>query len=365
VLNILIYLLLGTLLTIIAAIVAFLAYALIRYTPIIARVFEEKPLLIPLRLPPEPGGEDVRFTTLDGLGLAGTYYRARTRVRSGVIVFCHEFLSDRSSYLPYADPFRALGFDVFTFDFRNHGASDHGPNYLPLQWVTDHEVEDISAALRYLRSRPDHDPAGFGLFGVSRGGGAALVAASKNAQVWGVITDGAFPTRGTMLAYILRWAEIYVGNPVLWKMMPRWVFSFVGWSGRMHSARRLNCRFPDIEHAVARLSPCSWLMIHGEKDAYIVPSIARALFSQAKEPKEAWFVPKAKHNRCLQVDPSAYAERVAGFVRRFAPRQAPATAPIPTSERLAVEPEANETLLKTELGGRTVLVGGLTAPVSG
>ena len=47
-----------------------------------------------------------------------------------------------------------------------------------------------------------------------------------------MITDGAFPTRGTMLAYILRWAEIYVAQSrILWKIMPRWVFRFLGLGG--------------------------------------------------------------------------------------------------------------------------------------
>ena len=68
---------------------------------------------------------------------------------------------------------------------------------------------DLQGALAYLRSRPDHDPAGFGLFGVSRGGSTALVVGAAERDVWGVVTDGAFPTRGTMTAYILRWAEIY------------------------------------------------------------------------------------------------------------------------------------------------------------
>jgi hypothetical protein len=62
-------------------------------------------------------------------------------------------------------------------------------------------------------------------------------------------------------------------------------------------------------------------MIHGEKDAYIGPEIARTLFAEAKEPKELWIVPRAKHNRCREVEPEAYADRVVSFLRRSAPRQ--------------------------------------------
>ena len=76
-------------------IVSFLIYAVTRYAPIIGRIFEEKPLFLPLRLPPTTGGEEVRLKTRDGMELAGTYFKAATPTRVGVLVFCHEFLSDR------------------------------------------------------------------------------------------------------------------------------------------------------------------------------------------------------------------------------------------------------------------------------
>ena len=119
-----------------------------------------------------------------------------------MIVYCHEYLSDRWSFHPYLDHLRDLGFDIFTFDFRNHGESESEPGYAPMQWTSDREVRDLRAALAYLRSRPDRDPAGFGLFGVSRGGTTGLLVAPAERDVWGVITDGAFPTQGTMVAYI-------------------------------------------------------------------------------------------------------------------------------------------------------------------
>jgi pimeloyl-ACP methyl ester carboxylesterase len=328
-----------------AVVAAFLVYVAVRYSPIINRIFEEKPMFLPLRLKPEERGESVRFRTEDGLELSGSYFRARTETRAGVLVFCHEYLSDRWSFRPYTDHLRDQGFDIFSFDFRNHGESASDPGYNPLQWVTDHEVRDLRAALAYLRTRPDRDPADVGLFGVSRGGSTALVVAASEPSVWGVVTDGAFATRGTMLAYILRWAEIFVGNPYLWKGMPLWVFQFLSWIGRLRSERRLNCRFPDVERAVSRLAPRPWLMIHGAKDAYIGPDIARTLFAEAREPKELWIVPKAKHNRCREVEPKAYALRVGAFFEQYAPRRAPQPAappaPVPVRTREHASPSAS------------------------
>ncbi len=298
-----------------------LAYLWIRYAPIIGRIFEDSPVFRPLRADPLEGGEEVRFPTADGYSLAGTYLRSRQGSRIGVIVFCHEFLGDRSSAGPYAGTLLDLGFDLFSFDFRNHGESDSEPGHSPLQWTSNRETRDLKAALAYLRNRSDADPAGVGLFGVSRGGATAMAVAAREPRVWGVVTDSAFPTRGTMTAYILRWAEIYVGTGPIWRAMPLFVFKFVGWAGRKRTERRLGRRFPDIERAVARIGPRPLLMIHGEKDNYIGPDIARGLFAHVQEPKELWIVAGAKHNRSREVDPIAYREHVENFFRRYAPRR--------------------------------------------
>jgi alpha-beta hydrolase superfamily lysophospholipase len=340
------------------ALILFLIYAVVRYSPIIGRIFEEKPLFLPLQVPPRMDGEEVLFSTSDGLKLSGSYFRARTSTRIGVVVFCHEYLSDRWSFEPYADSLRNQGFDVFAFDFRNHGSSASDPAYHPLQWVTDHEVRDLRAALDALRSRPDHDPAGFALLGISRGGGAALVVAAEDPTVWGVVTDGAFPTDGTMTNYILRWAEIYVHSERLVKWIPLRVYQFLGWTGRIRSQYRLSCRFPKVEQAAARLAPRPWLMIHGGRDAYIGPEIAQQLFDMAGDPKELWIIPNAKHNRCRELEPDAYAQRLADFFRRHAPRRAPLPVPAP-----AVALPTDSALDVASACSASTITGGLAAPL--
>ncbi len=303
------------------SLVVSLVYLRIKYAPIIGQKFEESPLFLPLRVTAEEQGESVTFTARDGIALAGSYFRARTPTRAGVLVYCHEFLSDRWSYLPYIDHMRDLGFDVFTFDFRNHGASGVEPGYQPMHWASDREVGDLRAALAYLRSRPDRDPAGFGLFGVSRGGTTALLVTPAEPDVWGIVTDGAFPTIGTMMAYIDRWAELYIPNPIMRNGIPRWLYRILARSGRRRSERGRGCRYPDLEKAVARLAPRPWLAIHGQRDTYISPEIVEELIAHGDGPRELWLVPDAKHNRCREREPEAYAGRLLDFVDRYAPRR--------------------------------------------
>jgi uncharacterized protein len=296
-------------------------YLTVKYTPVINRIFQAQPLFMPLKETPVERGESVEFRTADGLRLSGSYLRARTEEQAGVIVYCHEYLSDRWSFRPYVDHLRDLGYDVFTFDFRNHGSSDLDHDYAHLQWTTEHEIHDLRAALSYLRTRDDHDPAGFGLFGVSRGGTTALITAAGEPDVWGVVTDGAFPTQGTVVAYIVRWAQIYVPSAFLRSLIPMWLFGFLARTARLHTERSLNCRFPSVEAAVSRLTPRPWLMIHGQRDTYIGPEIAQELFDRGAEPKELWLVPDAKHNRCRETAPDAYATRLHDYLQRFAPRR--------------------------------------------
>jgi pimeloyl-ACP methyl ester carboxylesterase len=302
---------------------AFMAYIWIRYAPIIVRIFEETPVFAPLRVVPEEGGESLRIPTEDGFELAASYFPAETAQRAGVVVFCPEYLGDRWSFQPYCDGLREAGFDVLSFDFRNHGDSGVDRSYNPLQWVSDIEVLDLRAVLRYLRSRPDRDPAGVALFGVSRGGGAALCLAAQDPTVWAVVTDGAFPTRGTMLSYVLRWAEIPVRWKPMLKLMPRWMYAFAAWTGRYTAQRRSGRSYPNLERAAARIAPRPWLMIHGERDVYIGPDIAMGLFAHAGDPKRAWIVPGAKHNRCREADPDQYRVNLLRFLAEAAPRRVP------------------------------------------
>jgi alpha-beta hydrolase superfamily lysophospholipase len=340
---------LGLLVPAVAAVVL-LIYLTVKYAPIIRQKFEEPPLFLPLRVGPSERGEPVAFPTADGFMLAGTYLRARTAGRAGVMVYCHEFLSNRWSYRPYIDHLRDLGFDVFTFDFRNHGESPAEPGYEPMHWASDREVTDLRAALAYLRSRPDRDPAGYGLFGVSRGGTTALLVTPEERDVWGVITDGAFPTIGTMMAYILRWAELYLRNPMVRNAIPRWLYRSLARSGRRRSERGRGCRFPDLERAVARMAPRPWLAIHGQRDTYINPEIVEELFDRGNGPREMWLVPDAKHNRCREREPEAYAGRLLDFVDRYAPRRPITESPESESESESEAESQPEPVAKPTIG---------------
>jgi pimeloyl-ACP methyl ester carboxylesterase len=291
---------------------ALLIFVLARYLGILVRIFEEKPLFISPRGQPLPDADEVRVPLGGGLTLAGTYAKGRGK-RRGVILFAPEFGGHRWSAATYAGHLLAEGFDLFTFDFRNQGDSDFQPGYEPLQWVTNHEARDVRAALDYLQSRPDADPRGVGLFGVSRGGGAGIVAAAKHPFVRCVVTDGAFATRAVMVPYMRKWVSLYCSQLRLQRWLPDWFLNLVAVIALGYLSRRRRCRFPNVERATRKLAPRPLLMIHGGGDTYIKPPMARRLFECAGEPRTLWVVEKAKHNQAVNAAPEEYRARVAAF----------------------------------------------------
>jgi pimeloyl-ACP methyl ester carboxylesterase len=286
-----------------------------RYAPSIRRAFEETPIFAPTEGVPHPAAEEVEFQTPDGLTLRGSYLHAAGQRPKGLIVFCHEYLSDRWSGISYWEFLQRDGFDIFAFDFRNHGSSDTDPTYKPRHWVTNADLTDLEAALRYVRSRVDSAELPIGLFGISRGGGAAIGVAARDRDVRCVVTDGAFPTYSTMLTYMKKWMWLYTGDSLFYKMLPDWYIWFVGRRVLSTIERDFGCRFVRLERAIARLAPRPTLMIHGGRDSYIRPEMARQFYECAREPREFWVVEGARHNACLETAGDEYRHKVRDFFR--------------------------------------------------
>jgi pimeloyl-ACP methyl ester carboxylesterase len=303
---------------------ALYVYLRLKYLGNVVRIFQEKPLLTPPRGQPLPGAEDVSFRAADGLTLHGLYLKTHARHRRGVILFGLEFGSSCWACAPYCDQLLENGFDIFTFESRNQGQSDRQPGYEPLQWVTNFEVMDGQAAIAYLRGRSDAHPRGVGFFGISKGGGAGLVAASRDPYVRCFVTDGVFATYTTMVPYMRKWVRIYNDRYWIHTLLPIWMYGLIGRTALRRIGRARGCRFPHLERAIARLSPRPLLMIHGGADTYIKPQMARALFERAGPPKAFWLVEGAKHNQALNLQPVEYQRRVLEFFETHLAESAPA-----------------------------------------
>jgi dipeptidyl aminopeptidase/acylaminoacyl peptidase len=300
------------------AILAFYLYYRARHLAFVVRVFEEKPLFIIPRGTPVDGAEDVCIPMPDGRTLRGCYLKTPAADRKGVILFGLEFGSNRWSCAQYCSRLLDAGYDVFACELRNQGDSDPDPTYDPLQWATDRDLDDLRAAVKYLHYRPDADPAGIGIFGISKGGSLGLAIAAEDRLVKCVCTDGAFATYTTVVRYMKKWVGIAIPSRSQWRQgVPDWFYGLLGQSAVGKVERRRAVEFVSVERAVRRLRQ-PLLMIHGGADTYITPEIAEKLFAEVKRAagKELWVVPGAKHNQALHVAGDEYHAKVVAFFDR-------------------------------------------------
>ena len=282
-----------------------------KYMGFLVRIFQERPLFIIPRGQPTDAADPVALRAGDGLTLRGCYF-ATPHPRRGVILFGLEYGSNRWACRPYCEKLLAAGFDIFTYEPRNQGESDKDANYEPLQWVTDRDVADMRSAVAYLSKRPDADPRGIGLFGISKGGSTGLVVAALEPSVRCIATDGAYATYTTMVPYIRRWIGIYSDRRRLQRVLPTWFYGQVGLTGMRRVARNRGVSYPSVERAAGKFDR-PLLMIHGGADTYIKPEMAQAIFSRARGAKDLWIVPNAKHNQAINAAGDEYHARIVKF----------------------------------------------------
>lgn len=260
-------------------------------------------------------GEAVRFRSWDGTSLQGMHLSPPPNSEyKGTIVFCHEYGSDLYSCARYTRPLLEAGYNVFTFDFRAHGESS-GIDYKPLQWPSDKELGDVLGACAYVESllAAEGKPAEIGLFGISRGAGAGLLAASSNPNIKAIVCDGAFDTHNTLIALMKRWAHIFARIKLVYQNHPDAFWKTLLWLMMRFAQPKLGRRFPSVLKALTDMQPRPILFIHGQRDSYIRVEQTQILHAAAPDPKYLWVVKRAKHNQAVALVPKAYAGRTVAF----------------------------------------------------
>jgi len=324
----------------ILSLVVFLVLLIAKYVRICLNIFlDTRPPLYTGPRDFQPlHGQVVRFRSFDGTSLRGMHLNTQNRaVYKGAIVFCHEYGSDMYSCSRYIRPLIDAGFDVFTFDFRGHGESSISKKYHPLQWPSDKEQEDALGACAYVESILEKEgrPVEIGLFGISRGAGAGLLASSSDPNIKAIICDGAFSTDTTVIAFMKRWAHIFARVKLVYENHSEMFWKFLAWLLTQFAQPKLGCRFPSVRKALKEMLPRPILFIHGQKDRYIRVDQTQLLYQAAPSPKYLWIVEEAKHNQSAVLQPQQYAARTVAFFRKHLAHEA-------VDEREVTDPAVTE-----------------------
>jgi dienelactone hydrolase len=130
---------------------------------------------------PAAGTQRVSIRTEDGITLAATWYEPSTR-SAPAVVLVHMLHRTRRDWDGIASRLASEGIGALAIDLRGHGESSgallegDSPDYSAL-------VRDVTAARRYLATRPDVQQGRMGIAGASIGANVAVLAAATDPAV--------------------------------------------------------------------------------------------------------------------------------------------------------------------------------------
>jgi uncharacterized protein len=232
--------------------------------------------------------EDVQLQTSDGLSLEGSYVPSRNG--AAVIVAFGRKGSQR--------PARMLarhGYGVLIFDRRGEGESDGDPN--PYAW--DEGERDITAAVEFLKDRPDVEPGRIGGIGLSVGGETFLQAAARSEDIKAVVSEGATARSYGELASV----EGSAAGPLAINAV-------------MTAGTAVFSDATPPEHLIDQvdeIAPRAMFLIHAPKADPDEKRFNEAFYRAAGGPKEIWGVPEAGHVGAQEARPREYEQRVTRF----------------------------------------------------
>ena len=279
---------------------------------------------------PRQDAEDIEFTTVDGVSLKGSYFACPPEKRQGAIIYCHEFNGSRWGVSPHADTLVRSGFDVFSFDMRNHGESRITQGLIPTPLVTKNDLTDVHAAIDYVSNRNSSVPNfKIGLLGLSKGATVAACVAGIDSRVSSVVLDSPAPEGRlferncwtTLTKVRRRWGTVFsrkyaflfikailftVACPfyMLIAAWWRWILGF--WCG---------CRFVSTRLLV-RLARQPIFIIHGNKDDYCrVDQIHAFCYRMHKRPR-VWVVSDSAHGQTAECAGEEYEKKIVDFFQK-------------------------------------------------
>ena len=217
--------------------------------------------------------------------------------RAPVIILCHGYDSNRSDLLWLGSVMRDNHFNVYLFNF-------HGPNAKEsLSDLGPRQASDLNAAIETVTRQPDVNHNRVGLFGMSVGGYAALVAAESNRKVKALAVDTTYSDPERMFDSQID--RLLGGSSGLFLTLTEAEFRL--------ASRRGN---PDALSAnLPKLANIPKLFISGRDNAPLA-AMTEAIYKQAPEPKQLLVLEHSASTIAIEAEKKEYENQVLNFYLR-------------------------------------------------
>jgi len=242
--------------------------------------------------------EHFRFQVGEGIEL-DTFYVPAVGISRANLIMMHGVGSCKEVYLEYVAELAQTGYNIMLWDQRAHGKS--GGKYLTYGY---HEKHDISMAIDWLEARNPGLP--IGIYGNSMGGAVAIQSLAGNPGLRFGLIESTFTDLATV-------ANAY-GSRMSGLPLPRFLSDYVlRCAGKIADFEPFTIRPLDAARKVTQ----PILHIHGDADANINISHARALFAAyASTDKTLYVVKNGDHADLWEKGGGGYRQTWFGFLAR-------------------------------------------------
>lgn len=213
----------------------------------------------------------------------------------GTVVLFHGHAASKDSQLREAKVFHDMGLSAFLVDF--HGSGGSAGNETSIGF---YEAQDVTKAFEYARRLPESGPVI--LYGASMGAAAVLKGvADDRLDPAGLILECPFDSLIGTVRH--RFTSRGVPSFPLADLLVFWGGIQGGFSG---------FQYRPVESASHIERPT--LLMNGDRDSWVRPDEARAIFDALNGPKTLRFFRGVEHNSCLRARPDEWRAAVTQFL---------------------------------------------------
>ncbi|MGM9988180.1 MAG: alpha/beta hydrolase [Bacillaceae bacterium] len=253
------------------------------------------------KLKTELNGERITIPSTHSYNLIGDYFPAKEET-TRTVVSVHGYTSSKAQQAKFIRMFHNLGFNVISYDHRNHGES--GGSYTTYGLL---ESEDLKTVVDYAKDRFGQD-AMIGIHGVSMGAATTLL-------YGGMVEDGAdFYIADCAYSNFKEEAEYRLAEdyPIIPSFLHKPIVFLGDFVYKMRSDFSIAEASP-LKHIKNIKKPV--LFINTKTDEYIPPYMTDELYAAKEGTKSLYLTETGEHAKAFDVNPKQYTQEVIGFLK--------------------------------------------------
>lgn len=242
--------------------------------------------------------EEVDFILNDNYIIHGTMvYNDRNSKK--FIIHTHGFGFTRYGGIKYLNAFFNVGYNVYLYDLRSHGANISGP-----VGMGEVESDDLAQIIRLFKIKYGSDTI-LGLHGESLGAFTSLMVLKYKPSIAFIIEDCSYSDTIRELKYQMKRNRI---SPFMFKIVVLVARVKYGQHWSDYDARN-----------IVKSTNIPICFIHGNKDTFTPAWMARDLYEACdfKENKELIYFDGAGHAKSETSDPQKYVNEIKSFIKNL------------------------------------------------